>query len=139
MRVLLVGHACGPDRGSEPGGTWNLAWQLSRFHDVWVMTDPQFRGDVGPDVPLRIDDGGCGFVTARLDPEDHEARSGHLPVSDTKWEVPGITGAPWPCGHVLVPDRTKLARSRHTFVTVHVVCDTGSFHMIKASSRLSVE
>jgi glycosyltransferase involved in cell wall biosynthesis len=46
MRVLLVGHACGPDRGSEPGGTWNLAWQLSRFHDVWVMTDPQFRGDV---------------------------------------------------------------------------------------------
>lgn len=46
MKILLVGHACGPDRGSEPGVTWNFAWQLSLAHEVWVMTDPQFRADV---------------------------------------------------------------------------------------------
>lgn len=45
MRVLLVGHACGPERGSEPGMTWNFAWQLSLTHEVWVMTDPQFKED----------------------------------------------------------------------------------------------
>ncbi|HVQ40495.1 MAG TPA: glycosyltransferase family 4 protein [Pyrinomonadaceae bacterium] len=46
MKVLLVGHACGPDRGSESGVTWNFAWQLSQAHEVWVMTDPQFREDI---------------------------------------------------------------------------------------------
>ena len=46
MRILLVGHACGPDRGSESGVTWNFACQLSLAHQVWVMTDPQFRNDI---------------------------------------------------------------------------------------------
>ena len=46
MKILLVGHACGPERGSEPGVTWNFAWQLSLAHEVWVMTDPQFREDI---------------------------------------------------------------------------------------------
>ena len=46
MKILLVGHACGPDRGSEPGVTWNMAWQLSLAHEVWVITDPQFRDDI---------------------------------------------------------------------------------------------
>jgi glycosyltransferase involved in cell wall biosynthesis len=26
--------------------TWNFAWQLSLSHEVWVMTDPQFREDI---------------------------------------------------------------------------------------------
>jgi glycosyltransferase involved in cell wall biosynthesis len=46
MKVLLVGHACGPDRGSESGVTWNFATHLSREHEVWVFTDPQFREDI---------------------------------------------------------------------------------------------
>jgi glycosyltransferase involved in cell wall biosynthesis len=46
MKVLLVGHACGPNRGSESGVTWNFAWQLSLAHEVWVITDPQFRKDI---------------------------------------------------------------------------------------------
>lgn len=46
MKVLLVGHACGPNRGSESGCTWNFAWQLSLAHEVWVITDPQFRVDI---------------------------------------------------------------------------------------------
>lgn len=39
MKVLLVGHACAPHRGSEPGLTWQFAWHLSRRHEVWVMTN----------------------------------------------------------------------------------------------------
>ncbi|HXD31019.1 MAG TPA: glycosyltransferase family 4 protein [Pyrinomonadaceae bacterium] len=46
MKVLLVGHACSPDRGSEPAVTWNFAWHLSRSHEVWVMTHPKFRHEV---------------------------------------------------------------------------------------------
>jgi glycosyltransferase involved in cell wall biosynthesis len=43
MKVLLIGHACGPDMGSEPGFTWNWAQHLSRHHEVRVITHPQFR------------------------------------------------------------------------------------------------
>jgi len=46
MKVLIVGHACCPDRGSEPGLTWHFAWHLSLVHEVWVMTDPQFRAEI---------------------------------------------------------------------------------------------
>jgi glycosyltransferase involved in cell wall biosynthesis len=43
MKVLLIGHACGPDMGSEPGFTWNWAQHLSSYNDVQVITHPQFR------------------------------------------------------------------------------------------------
>src|SRR5436190_12406976 len=43
MKVLLVGHACAPNRGSEPGLTWQFAWHLSRRHEVWVMTNARNR------------------------------------------------------------------------------------------------
>lgn len=46
MKVLLVGHACSPDRGSEYAVTWNFAWHLSRSHEVWVITHPKFREEV---------------------------------------------------------------------------------------------
>jgi len=43
MKVLIVGHACAPNRGSEPGLTWQFAWHLSRLHEVWVMTNGRFQ------------------------------------------------------------------------------------------------
>lgn len=46
MKILLVGHACAPDTGSETGLTWQFACHLSRRHEVWVITDPQFRSDI---------------------------------------------------------------------------------------------
>ena len=46
MKILIVGHACCPDRGSEPGLTWHFAWHLSLVHEVWVMTDPQFKSEI---------------------------------------------------------------------------------------------
>src|SRR5688500_18154357 len=46
LKVLLVGHACGPGLGSEPGNTWNWAWFLSAYHQVWVLTCPHSRDNV---------------------------------------------------------------------------------------------
>jgi glycosyltransferase involved in cell wall biosynthesis len=46
MRILLVGHVCSPHAGSEPGGTWNWAWHLSRHHQVWLLAHPHDRTNV---------------------------------------------------------------------------------------------
>jgi glycosyltransferase involved in cell wall biosynthesis len=43
MKVLIVGHACCPDMGSEPGFTWNYSWSLAAEHEVYVIAHPQFR------------------------------------------------------------------------------------------------
>jgi glycosyltransferase involved in cell wall biosynthesis len=43
VKVLIIGHACGPGLGSEPGLTWNWAAHLSAYHDVWVIAHPKFR------------------------------------------------------------------------------------------------
>jgi glycosyltransferase involved in cell wall biosynthesis len=46
MKILLVGHACGPGLGSEPGNTWNWAWHLSRTNQVWVIAHPEYKDRV---------------------------------------------------------------------------------------------
>jgi glycosyltransferase involved in cell wall biosynthesis len=45
MNILLVGHTCCPGRGSEPGITWNTAWNLAEHHRVWVITHPQHQAE----------------------------------------------------------------------------------------------
>lgn len=71
MRVLLVGHACSPVRGSEPGNTWNFAWGLATAGvDVWLLSFPEFEREVDdflartPNPRLRIHYVG----TSALDP-----------------------------------------------------------------------
>jgi len=46
MKVLLVGHPCSPDEGSEMSFTWNWAWHLSKHHQVWVFTHPACRSEI---------------------------------------------------------------------------------------------
>jgi glycosyltransferase involved in cell wall biosynthesis len=43
MRILLTGHGCAPNMGSEPGVTWNWAVNLAKTNDVWVITHEYFR------------------------------------------------------------------------------------------------
>ncbi|MGA7624821.1 MAG: glycosyltransferase [Candidatus Acidiferrales bacterium] len=38
MRVLISAYACEPGKGSEPAVGWRWVQQLSRFHEVWVIT-----------------------------------------------------------------------------------------------------
>ena len=43
MKVLIIGYACIPHTGGETSNTWNWAWHLSRFHEVWVLACPGDR------------------------------------------------------------------------------------------------
>lgn len=40
MKVLLSAYACEPGRGTELGVGWNTAWEISKYHEVWVLTRP---------------------------------------------------------------------------------------------------
>jgi glycosyltransferase involved in cell wall biosynthesis len=39
MKILVVGYACDPYRGSEPGVGWTAVCRIARRHDVCVLTD----------------------------------------------------------------------------------------------------
>lgn len=39
MKILVVGYACNPYGGSEPGVGWAAVCRIARNHDVWVLTD----------------------------------------------------------------------------------------------------
>ena len=38
LKVLVSAYACESGKGSEPGVGWNWVKQISRFHEVWVIT-----------------------------------------------------------------------------------------------------
>ena len=38
MKVLVSAYACEPNRGAEPGVGWNIVRELSRDHELWVLT-----------------------------------------------------------------------------------------------------
>lgn len=40
MKVLLSAYACEPGRGTELGVGWNTAWEIAKYHEVWVLTRP---------------------------------------------------------------------------------------------------
>ncbi|MEM9154575.1 MAG: glycosyltransferase [Cyanobacteria bacterium P01_F01_bin.33] len=40
MKVLLSAYSCEPGRGSERGVGWNVAREVARRHEVWVLTRP---------------------------------------------------------------------------------------------------
>ncbi|AFY96786.1 glycosyltransferase family 4 protein [Chamaesiphon minutus] len=40
MKVLLSAYACEPGRGTEPGVGWNTAWEIAKYHEVWILTRP---------------------------------------------------------------------------------------------------
>jgi glycosyltransferase involved in cell wall biosynthesis len=38
LKVLMSAYACEPGKGSEPGVGWNVASEVAKLHDVWVLT-----------------------------------------------------------------------------------------------------
>lgn len=38
LKILLSAYACEPHKGSEPAVGWNWVKQISKHHDVWVIT-----------------------------------------------------------------------------------------------------
>lgn len=46
MKVLISAYACEPGRGAEPGVGWNLVRELSREHELWVLTRAKHQREV---------------------------------------------------------------------------------------------
>ena len=40
MKILLSAYSCEPGKGSERGVGWNLAREVAKHHEVWVLTRP---------------------------------------------------------------------------------------------------
>ncbi len=40
MKILISAYSCEPNKGSEPGVGWNIAREVARHHQVWVLTRP---------------------------------------------------------------------------------------------------
>ncbi|MGD1875410.1 MAG: glycosyltransferase family 4 protein [Mastigocoleus sp.] len=40
MKVLLSAYSCEPGKGSERGVGWNVAKEVAKYHEVWVLTRP---------------------------------------------------------------------------------------------------
>ncbi len=52
LKVLLSTYACEPGKGSEPGVGWNVARDMGRYHDVWVLT----RANNRPGIERALND-----------------------------------------------------------------------------------
>jgi glycosyltransferase involved in cell wall biosynthesis len=40
MKILLSAYSCEPNVGSERGVGWNVAYEVAKYHEVWVLTRP---------------------------------------------------------------------------------------------------
>lgn len=49
-KVLLSAYACRPHLGSEPGVGWNVACEMAKYHDIWVLT----RSDNQPAIAAEL-------------------------------------------------------------------------------------
>lgn len=46
MKVLLSCYACSPFKGSEPGMGWNFVNSLSKYHELYVISEGKFQQDI---------------------------------------------------------------------------------------------
>lgn len=45
LNVLMSAYSCEPGKGSELGVGWNVAREVARYHNVWVLVRPDESGD----------------------------------------------------------------------------------------------
>lgn len=46
MKILISAYACEPGQGSEPGVGWNFVNEMSRHHELWVLTQSDGRLEI---------------------------------------------------------------------------------------------
>ncbi|OLP20481.1 glycosyl transferase family 1 [Leptolyngbya sp. 'hensonii'] len=60
LKVLISAYACRPGEGSEPGIGWEIAREMAKHHQIWVLTRENNRPAITaelkkhPDIPLRV-------------------------------------------------------------------------------------
>jgi len=57
----MSAYACEPNKGSEPADGWNWALQMSRWHELWVLTRANNRATI-ESAPLAADPGALHWV-----------------------------------------------------------------------------
>ena len=50
LKVLVCAYACEPGKGSEPGVGWNVAKELAKHHDIWVLTRASNRAVIDAEL-----------------------------------------------------------------------------------------
>jgi glycosyltransferase involved in cell wall biosynthesis len=51
LKVLISAYACEPGKGSEAGVGWNMALQMSKLHDVYLLTRANNREPIEAGLP----------------------------------------------------------------------------------------
>ena len=46
MRILVNCYACSPYKGSEPGMGWYFVKGLSKYHELFILTESKFKDDL---------------------------------------------------------------------------------------------
>jgi hypothetical protein len=46
LKILLSAYACEPNQGSETGLGWNVAREVAKHHEVWVLTSEEHRSAI---------------------------------------------------------------------------------------------
>lgn len=66
MKILISAYACEPDKGSEPGVGWHWVEEISRYHDVIVITRHNNRPSIEKELQQRT--GGHNIEMLYYDP-----------------------------------------------------------------------
>ena len=54
LKILISAYACSPVRGSEPGMGWGFVESLSKYHDLWVITEKEkFHDEIESELDKR--------------------------------------------------------------------------------------
>ncbi len=67
LRIAVIGHACSPRLGSEPGFTWKWATNLARHCQVTCFCHPEHRDDIETELAAHPVES-LRFVFVNLDP-----------------------------------------------------------------------
>ncbi len=53
LKILISAYACRPDKGSEPGVGWNMARELVKRYEVWVITRTENQASIEAELAAR--------------------------------------------------------------------------------------
>jgi glycosyltransferase involved in cell wall biosynthesis len=54
MKIVLSAFSCGPTSGSENAVGWHWVQQISREHEVWLITTDEFRQQLEKVIPANV-------------------------------------------------------------------------------------
>ena len=57
LKILLSAYACEPNQGSEPGLGWNVAREVAKHYEVWVLTPEEHRPAIEAELALNLTTG----------------------------------------------------------------------------------